>query len=427
MRSNRAAAALFRRATPDELLGLALEALFPDMQASPEDASKTRWRDFEAMARERGHHRVEWSLQQSVLEVTLVPHPEPGGFVAIVRDISQQKMREQELIDALLTIIGDTLELSEVEPGTPDLESMNFSLHAAVADALRKVEPAAKSKAIALRSSISIDVPALVRGDPGRFRQILLHCLGNTIELTDVGFVEVRLGVTNSRSRELMVRCEVLDAGIHIPREPQGQLVRPSQQGEAALTRRHGGTELGLAICARLAQIMGGDAGGTSESDKGAMFWFTARLGIVPGDQTVEATRYTTPGALPSFPGRRILVAEDNHVSQRIKRRLLERLGCTVEIAENGKVMLAALERSHYDAVLVDCSMPVLGGLDAAREVRRRDWPTRDIPLIAATAINATQDECLEAGMNDYLSVPCSLDALANVLLRWLGGKPPRE
>jgi PAS domain S-box-containing protein len=323
--------------------------------------------------------------------------------------------------DNLLGVINEILDFSKIEAGKMKMERLDFDIRATVAEAVELVADSAHRKGLLLRASIDPDVPAGLWGDPGRVRQTLLNYLSNAIKFTAAGEVRVRVSRVESGGISVL-RCAVSDTGIGISEAERQRLFTAFSQADTSTTRRFGGTGLGLAICQRLADLMGGEVGVDSEPGNGSTFWFTTRL---EPSGTRHAEKESEPREVaPSQVTGRVLVAEDNLTNQKVARLLLERLGCRVDTVANGREAVDAMRRARYDLVLMDCQMPELDGYAATREIRRSEASMgRSTPIIALTA-NAQQgdrEQCIAAGMNDYLSKPIRGEALTAVVGTWLG------
>ena len=333
---------------------------------------------------------------------------------------------------ALLDVINDILDFSKIEAGRMDLEVADFDPHRVLEEAVGLLAEPARRKGLALLCHVEAGFPRAVRGDPGRLRQVLTNLVSNAVKFTERGEVEVRAARTAEAS---LVRFEVRDTGIGIPPEARGRLFRSFSQADASTTRRYGGTGLGLAICKHLVERMGGEIGFESEPGRGTTFCFTVRLEEVQAPEAGPLPA-EVPGPAPSGPPRgRVLVVEDNAVNQMVARALLARQGCLADVAGSGREAVEATSRVRYDLVLMDCRMPDLDGFEATRLIRRREGAGRRTPIVALTASvsAADRDECLAAGMDDYLGKPIRVAELQATLLRFLprarpeGAAPPAE
>jgi TMAO reductase system sensor TorS len=327
--------------------------------------------------------------------------------------------------EALLQIINDILDFSKVEAGRLELENVEFGLREAVEETLDIFAGRAHAKGLELACDIELDVPGTVRGDPMRLRQVLINFVGNAIKFTDAGEVIVRV---RALGKDGSLRFEVIDTGIGIAEEAQAHIFNAFSQADSFTSRKYGGTGLGLAICGQLAGLMGGEIGVHSKVNRGSTFWFEVRLEAVAG-----ATPALPPpaGSAPALPasaarmiGPRILLVEDNAVNREVAVGMLESLGCETDTAENGWLALKAMNTATYDAVLMDCQMPVMDGLAATAEIRRREQTSgaARVPIIALTAnaMDGDRERSLDAGMDDFLSKPFTQQQLATQLRRWL-------
>jgi signal transduction histidine kinase/ActR/RegA family two-component response regulator len=323
---------------------------------------------------------------------------------------------------ALLTVINDVLDFSKIEAGKLELESTQFSPRDVVDSVVRTISVAAQTKGLTVASEIDPTVPLLVRGDPGRFRQVLVNLCGNAIKFTEHGSVTVTLAVASSDTQRALLRCAVRDTGSGIAADRLHTLFKPFSQVDASTTRRYGGTGLGLSIVKRLAELLGGEVGVDSREGSGSTFWFTAsfELQAAPPVQLQPAAMDSAARQLRSE--RRILLVEDNTVNEKVATRFLQKLGYLVDVARNGREAVDAWAKGCYDLILMDCQMPVLDGYQATREIRARESAAQRIPIVALTA-NAMKDDdlkCKAAGMDDHLSKPLDRDRLAHCLAQHL-------
>jgi two-component system sensor histidine kinase/response regulator len=464
--------------------------------------------------------------------------------------------------EALLVVINDILDFSKIEAGKLVLEELDFDLHEVIESTLGLLAERAQTKGLELAGFIEPTVPAQLRGDASRIRQILTNLLGNAVKFTAAGEVTVRVSCDTEDEDYCELRFRVSDTGIGISEETQKRLFEAFSQADTSTTRKFGGTGLGLAISKQLVERMGGTIGVLSAPGKGSTFWFTLRLKkqqlyaftlsanqimvnarvlIVDDNATNAHFLYeqiagwkmrgdiasTGPEAIdclrtaakerdpyllaiidsempsmdgwalareikaepeiadtelillaglgqqinpkelhaagiadychkpvrqstlfdsltkalldspvaslsaagaPVVPSRRsqkfrVLIAEDNPVNQKVALLQLRKLGYTADAVSNGLAILEALDRAHYDIILMDCQMPALDGYESTRRIRARYGESRQPYIIAMTAhaMSGDSEKCFEAGMDDYISKPVQLDALAAALARGLG------
>jgi TMAO reductase system sensor TorS len=346
-------------------------------------------------------------------------------------ELSARQRRLAETItrsaSGLLEIINDILDFSKIEAGKLELEHIEFALREIIEETIEILVLRARAKGLELRCEIEPSVPAAVCGDPVRLRQVLINLAGNAIKFTEAGEVVVRVAALDADGR---LRFEVSDTGIGIAAEAQTQIFSAFTQADSFTTRKYGGTGLGLAICRQLVALMGGVIGVASEQNRGSTFWFEIRMEPVAaaGVPAVAAARLPAAAALPvtasaAAPvGPQILVVEDNAVNREVAAGMLENLGYQSESAINGMLALEAIAESSYAAVLMDCQMPVMDGLTATQEIRRREAGSGSrVPIIALTAnaMEANRERCLAAGMDDFLPKPFTQVQLSAVLGRW--------
>jgi signal transduction histidine kinase/CheY-like chemotaxis protein/HPt (histidine-containing phosphotransfer) domain-containing protein len=459
----------------------------------------------------------------------------------------------------LLRIVDDILDYSKAEAGKLDLESVSINIRELVDSVKRLLEKPAEAKGLAMRAVVDADVRPVVRGDPMRIRQILTNLMGNAIKFTQRGGVSVRVSKRNDTATQHELLFAVRDTGIGLAADAAARLFQPFTQADASVTRRYGGTGLGLTICKKLVDLMGGRIGVRSEPGRGSVFWFTIPFEKAPGDISgahksltgarvllaasaqraqhitpilatleLDATHVADAGAtlarlkqaaplgktfsfdllivdtgsvtgdvgvllrgiladrqldalrilalgldtapdprVVSAPARaddaalrqgvrsafgvapqaraqpvlsapltpaaprsdqplagKVLLVEDHPVNQKVAQKLLERLGLTVDVAENGEVALEKLREQPYAMVLMDCQMPVLDGYSATRRLREieagQGKPRTPVIAMTAHAMSGDRERCLQAGMDDYLSKPLDRQLLEQTLTRWM-------
>jgi PAS domain S-box-containing protein len=314
----------------------------------------------------------------------------------------------------LLGIINDILDFSKIDAGKLKIETENFDLDRVIENIQHLTEGKAQDKGLALRLDIDPAIPRKLKGDALRLGQILINYTNNAIKFTENGSVTLRARalVPGGNENGLTLRFEVQDSGIGMTEEQQSRLFRSFEQADNSTTRRFGGTGLGLAISRELTILMGGEIGVSSAPGAGSIFWFTVPLQLA---DDMAPARLAEPGEIPShhadplamLHGARILLVDDNELNQEVAQGILEEVGMTVRIAANGVEALECLAKEHFDCVLMDIQMPLMDGLEATRIIRA-DPALAGICIIAMTA-NARgedRDECLTAGMNDFVTKP---------------------
>ena len=398
---------------------------------------------------------------------------EQRGFVKIIRHSS----------DALLNIINDILDFSKIESGKLQLEQQPFDLQACVERAFSLVTSKVAEKGLKLTSEIAPQTPNTIVGDAARLSQVLVNLLSNAVKFTDVGEVTVLVTASQVRGKgqedaaprqeargtrlesgkassstnlganekshfshpptpflpdsslslssglwsEYEIQFAVKDTGIGISNEQKKLLFKSFSQGDSSITRRYGGTGLGLAICKQLMEMMGGRIWVESEADIGSTFYFTlvAQASFIQLNIPERESIQQIPLLAQKLP-LRIILAEDNRVNQQVALLILEQLGYQADAVGNGLEVLQSLRRQVYDVVLMDLQMPEMDGLTAARHIYL-EWPQGLRPRIIAMTAYVTQDDweqCLEAGMDDYVSKPIQIEKLINALSKC---QPNRE
>jgi signal transduction histidine kinase/CheY-like chemotaxis protein len=335
---------------------------------------------------------------------------------------------------ALLTVLNDILDFSKIEAGKLAIEEVAFDIRRTVAETLKTLALRAEEKGLKLVSDMAADLPLQVVGDPGRLRQIVLNLVGNAIKFTEKGEIVVRLALDSVQGQRATIRVSVSDTGIGIAPEKQAHIFDAFAQEDTSTTRKYGGTGLGLTISTRLVQLMGGRLWVESEPGRGSTFFFTLELGVdAAAAANPRPTGPTSIGSRSAQPDRtakrtavlEVLLVEDNPVNQQLATRLLEKWGHRVTLAADGQQALDALAQKSFDAALMDMQMPVMGGIEATQEIRRRETAQGKARLhiiaMTANAMQGDREVCLDAGMDDYIAKPIKATDLAAKLhlLSW--------
>ena len=320
----------------------------------------------------------------------------------------------------LLGLINDILDLSKIEVDRMTLEETSLRIPALVSHVYSMMHERASAKRLELVQDIDPslnDLPLL--GDPLRIGQILLNYLSNAVKFTDRGQITIAARPLQHDDGRYLIRFEVRDTGIGLTDEQCARVFEAFEQAQSSISRKYGGTGLGLTISRHLARMMGGDVGVDSTPGNGSNFWFTVSL---KRDQQPPSAAAADPPLSAQFRhDALVLVVEDNEINQEVARQLLENAGLTVNVAADGAEAVDKLGRHRYDLILMDMQMPVMDGLEATRRIRSLPGG-RSVPIAAMTA-NAFEEDrqkCLQAGMDDFLTKPIDTNALRNLLRRWL-------
>jgi two-component system, sensor histidine kinase len=332
--------------------------------------------------------------------------------------------------ETLLGIINGILEISKIEAGKIELEENVFDLIEEVRQVTEAFTEMAQGKRLHLTCTLAANLPRRVIGDSGRLRQILTNLIGNAVKFTDAGDVGIFVRPIEADAASALIGFEVSDTGIGIPPDKQRHIFDAFAQADGSTTRRYGGTGLGLSIARQLCEMMGGTIELSSEPDRGSTFRFKVRFGR-PEPESLPELASSVAIEAPSeteFAGTRVLLVEDNPVNLEVAQAVLETSGCDVETATNGLEALESFELGEYRLIFMDCQMPEMDGFEAASEIRRREAGSgRRVPIIAltASAIEGDREQCLAAGMDDYLPKPFTAEQIRSALGNWLSPQAP--
>ena len=350
--------------------------------------------------------------------------------LALETDLNDEQRDYLDLVkqsaESLLELVNDILDFSKIESGNLTVDVIPFDLLHSLASTIKLFAPRAQVKGLALTYAIQPGVPVALVGDPGRLRQIVTNLVANAIKFTERGEVTVTVEAESKTDGHATLRFSVADTGIGIPEEKHRLIFEPFVQADGSTTRKYGGTGLGLTISTNLLTLMGGRIWLESEPGKGSTFHFTIPFdlqriptSIATASETPERLQAITHRSRPESSRRlRILLVEDNAVSQLLATRLLEKRGHTVVLAGNGKEALNALDEPSskgFDLVLMDVQMPDMNGFEATGIIRQMERSSgTHLPIIAMTAHSMKGDDerCLAAGMDRYISKPIDVGQL---------------
>ena len=325
-----------------------------------------------------------------------------------------------ESTEHLLKVINDILDFSRIERAPLELEHIPFNLADLINSCAQAFAHSAQQRGLNLQLQLADGMPALnVQGDPTRIRQILVNLIGNALKFTEHGQVSIQAQWQSLDHELLWFTCTVRDSGIGISPDNLEQMFNAFQQADSSISRRYGGTGLGLPIARTLAERMGGTLRAQSVEGQGSVF--TLEMPLALSRQTLP-----TPAPAARVPsgngeGRNVLLVEDNPVNQTVIEAMLRSLGFTVSVANDGAQAVRSAESLIFEAILMDCRLPIIDGYEATRQIRQLPGCS-EVPIIALTAnaLQGDREACLAAGMNDYLAKPFKRTDLQQILQRWL-------
>ena len=327
----------------------------------------------------------------------------------------------------LKVIINDILDLAAIESGKFKFESIPFNIQDLLPSLINTFTYQAKEKRLDLRYKIAEKLNRILLGDPVRLNQILINLISNAVKFTHNGFISVSCDVERLQKETCWVRIEVSDSGVGIPQEKLTTIFESFSQADASVTRKYGGSGLGLTIVKQMVELQNGKITVRSEEQKGSTF-----IVLIPY-QIGKTKAFTKPvtksgGSLKTSQIKElnVLLVEDNDINRLYAKSILKNWHCHADIAENGLVAIEKVKNNNYDIVLMDVQMPVMDGYEATKAIRLMDGPMKDVPIIALTA-NATKKDvelCLSAGMNDYLPKPFTPEDLQRKIFEDLKIEP---
>jgi signal transduction histidine kinase/ActR/RegA family two-component response regulator len=373
-------------------------------------------------------HEIRTPLNSIFLTLEMLEEPgsndERKACLAVARSSGRSLKR----------LIDELLDLSRIESGRIALESARFDLSALLHELLAPYVHRAAAKGVSLAIRIAPQVPPAVEGDPTRFGQIITNLVDNAVKFTAAGSVEVWVSVrpplphdgARRRGNIVPLRVAVRDTGIGVPPEQQDRIFEDFVQGDESTAAKYGGIGLGLGIVRRLVQLMKGELGVSSTLGGGSTFWFDLDLAASEGGLVPSPAHAVPRHWEEAMAGRRILLVEDVPESRTLTAAVLRQLGMKVDLAAGGADAVAAVRANRYDAILMDIGLPVMDGFEATRRIRERERGDTEVPIIALTAkvSQGICEQCLDAGMDDYLAKPVTRDSMVAALWRWLEPAP---
>jgi two-component system sensor histidine kinase/response regulator len=324
--------------------------------------------------------------------------------------------------NAQLSLISDILDFSKIEAGRMDFEEIEFDSELLVYDVCELIRPRIGSKPIEILCHIGDKIPSKVKGDPHRLRQVLTNLMGNACKFTQAGEIELSFDVEEEEVNRVKIHARVRDTGIGIPEDKLTAIFIPFQQVDGSTTRKYGGTGLGLSICKQISNLMGGDVWAESQVDRGSIFHFTGWLGKA---KEKEVKRF----ASVSFSGKKVLIVDDNQTNLDILRHVLELVGMHVMALRKPGEILPVLQEAFeaeapFDLCILDIQMPGSSGYDIAKEIRNKNYPIKDLPLVAlSSSVSRDAKDCEDAGFDGFLNKPIRRENLYQMLDRIMAGR----
>ncbi len=363
------------------------------------------------------------------------------GMLSLLREdrtLNAEQRSQIEIAElsaqSLLVLINDILDFSKIEAGKLSLESIDFDLRQLLEDFMRAIAFRAEKKQLSLSLKLINFEQSLVRGDAGRFRQILNNLVGNALKFTDKGEIYIQ-GELTCVGKDIIFDGLVRDTGIGIAPEKVDSLFKAFVQEDLSTTRKYGGTGLGLAITKQLCELMGGQISVKSQLGKGSEFHFRVKFQPSVTEEiepkTIHQDEKQQVFNLSAIQTKRFLLVEDNKVNQIVIKGAFKKRGLTIDTANNGKQALEKLQSAPtnnlYDLVFMDCQMPVLDGYETTRLLRNGEAGEhyKTIPIVAMTAnaMKGDREKCLRSGMDDYISKPIDVKELDQILQKWVGSE----
>jgi len=329
--------------------------------------------------------------------------------------------------DLLLDIINDILDFSKIEAGKLKLETIEFDLRQTLAEVLDVFRILAQRKNLRLFSEIDQKIPQNISGDSNQLKQVLNNLLSNAVKFTEKGEISLKISLKEKNKKTATLLFEVTDTGIGFDQGVREQIFHPFTQADASTTRRFGGTGLGLAICREIVEKMNGKIGVESKSGKGSRFWFTAEFLNAENTQETKESLQIENGEI--YNDVKILIVEDNEINREVVAAMLKNIGIEAESAENGAKAVELCLKQDFDLVLMDCQMPEMDGLAAARAIRQSKEIGKQPKIIALTANSSFEErqKCFAAGMDDFLTKPLEKNKLIKTLNKFCFTENPLE
>jgi signal transduction histidine kinase/ActR/RegA family two-component response regulator len=353
------------------------------------------------------------------------------GTLALLSDteMSEEQRKYTRIIESsgesLVTVINDILDFSKIESGKIELEHSTFNLRENLQQVVDLFSGKANEAGLKLRCELDKNLPNEIIGDSVRIKQILMNLVGNAIKFTSRGEISLLAKQLKIKDNECDLYFEVRDTGIGIPAEKKDRLFQAFMQADSSTTRKYGGTGLGLAIAKRLVELMRGTIQVESEPLKGSCFSFNILVkagqgfDVAANKPNADTLHLRLSDEFSRKHPLRILIAEDNKVNQTVIKMVMNKLGYCPAIVADGLQAVEAVKSSLYDVILMDVQMPVMDGLEATENIRKSGNEQPVIIALTANAMQQDKEQCMNAGMDDYISKPIQMEKLIEALEKW--------
>jgi len=323
--------------------------------------------------------------------------------------------------DNLLIIINDILDITKIEAGKLTIEKIGFNLEDTLNRVIKSINYKAEEKGILLTLDVDENIPKILLGDPTRINQVIINLISNAIKFTSEGSVTLVCSLIRRLRDEVELKFKIVDTGIGIEREKLESVFESFSQEDETTTRKYGGTGLGLAISKELVELFGGQLKVESEKGVGSTFYFEINLPIGNEGDLVRDEKYTL--SIESVENKKVLLVEDHEINRLLAISLLKKWNMLVDVAENGEIAIEMMKEKDYDVVLMDMQMPVMGGVEATQIIRKELKLSTPIIALTASAIKGADKECIDAGMDDYISKPFDHSNLFNKILKMINNR----
>ncbi|MGB5279012.1 MAG: ATP-binding protein, partial [Gammaproteobacteria bacterium] len=353
------------------------------------------------------------------------------SLLALKTELTQQQhnyiQKVHHSAEGLLHILNDILDFSKIEAGKLEIENIGFNLKDVTDDMASIVGTKAREREVQFSIKIDDDVPNALIGDPLRLRQVLFNLGDNAVKFSNSGDrVSLQIALKEENDQESVLLFSVQDTGIGIPPEQQKKLFQSFSQADSSTTRKYGGSGLGLIISKKIIQSMGGEIWFESQHNTGSTFSFIVPLtkkqdNLPPAEISRDESDEEVRQSVVKLRGKKILIVDDNEFNQEIVCEYLTSSGITVETASDGREALELLAKDGFDAVLMDCQMPVMDGFEATCKIREQE-KFKELPVIALTAnvMTCDLDRAMTAGMNDYITKPFNPQTMFVTMAKWI-------